>query len=155
VPAAAGQGGHGQHGPRGGQRLLGGQSPDRRVGRGAAVRRAGRGLVRAAVRRRAAAAARAGAAPGGVSPRHRLAGAQAGRVRRLPLPRGPVPQQCVPPGLRCLVPAAAGAVGEGVPAHPLPGRAADGGRGGRGADAAAGGRRAVERGGGGGGAGAE
>jgi hypothetical protein len=92
VPTAARQGGHGQHDPGGGQRLLGRQPADRGVGRGAAVRRARGGVVRAAACGADAAAARAGAAPGRVPSRDRLAGAQAGGVRRLLLPGGPVPQ---------------------------------------------------------------
>ncbi len=153
VPAAAGQGRHGQHDPGGGQRLLGGQPADRRVGRGAALCGAGGGVVRATACGGAAAPARSGAAPGGVPARDRLAGAQAGGLRRLLLPRRSVSQQPVPAGLRRPACAAAGAGSEGVPAHPVPGGAADGSRGRGGAGAAAGGGRSAERRGGRGGTG--
>jgi hypothetical protein len=155
VPAAAGQGGHGQHDAGGGQRLLGGQPSDRGVGRGAAVRGAGGGVVRPAAGGGDATAAWAGAAPGRVPARHRLAGAQAGGVRGLPLPRGAIPQQPVPAGLRRPASAAAGPGGEGVPGHSLPGGAAVGGGGGGGAGGAVGVGQAAERGGGGGRTGVE
>jgi hypothetical protein len=155
VPAPAGAGRYGEHDPRRGEHLLGGQPPDRRVGRGAAVRRAGRGVVRPAAGGGAAAAARAGQAPGGVPARHRLAGAQAGGVRGLPLPAGPVPLQPLPHGLRRAARAAAGAGHQGVFGGPLPVGAADGGRGGGGAGPAAGRGPAAHRRGRGGGAGQE
>jgi hypothetical protein len=155
VQAAAGAGGLWQHGPRRGQHLLGGQPADRRAGRGEGLRRAGRGVVRPAVGGGVAAAAGPGQAPGRVPARDRLAGPQAGGVRRLPLPGGPVPVQRVPPGLRRPVPAAAGEGGEGVPGHPAPGGPA--GRGGRGGGVgvAFGRGPAAERGGRGGGTGEE
>ncbi len=90
VQATAGAGGNGQHGPRGGERLLGSQSADRRVDRSAAVCRAGRGLVRSAAGGGIAAVARPGQAPHRLSARHRLAGPQARGVRQLSLPGRPV-----------------------------------------------------------------
>ena len=61
--------------------------------------------------RHAAAAGGPGQARGPLPARHRLAGAQAGRLRQLPLPRRPVPDQPLPPGLR---PAAANASANAV-----------------------------------------
>ena len=150
VQAAEGAGGHGQHHARGGERLLGAQPADRRVGRGPAVRRAGRGLVRPEAGGGTAPSARTGQAPHRLPPRHRLAGPQAGGLRRLPLPGGPVPFQPLPHGLRPARGAAAGAGGEGVPAHPAPGGQGErgGGRGGVGRTARRGraaGRRGGER----------
>ena len=60
----------------------------------------GRGVVRPEAGGATAAAARPWQAPHRLPARHRLAGAQAGGVRRLPLPRRPVSQQPLPPGLR-------------------------------------------------------
>ncbi len=99
VQAAAGARGQRQHDPRRGEHLLGVEPSHRRAGRGAVVRRAGRGLVRPASCRGAAAAAGAGQAPDRVSAHDRLAGAQAGGVRGLPLSGGPVPVEPLPHGL--------------------------------------------------------
>ena len=125
VQTAEGAGGRGQHRAGGGERLLGGQPADRRVGRGPAVRRAGRNLVRPEAAGATAPSAGAWQAPDRVPPRHRLAGPQAGCLRQLPLPGGPVPQQPLPHGLRPAPGAATGAGCQGVPADPAPG----GGRG--------------------------
>ena len=106
-----------QHDSRGRQRLLGEQSADRRVGRSAVIRRARRGLVRAKAGGAVASAAWSRQAQDRVSARHRLAGAQARGVCRLSLPRGFVPEQSLPPGLRCFADATTGACGQGVSEH--------------------------------------
>jgi hypothetical protein len=149
VPAAPGAGGHGQHDPRPGQHLLGGEPPDRGAGGGEAVRGAGGGVVRPAAGGVATASAWPRQAPHRVPPRDRLAGAQAGGVRRLSLPAGPVPVEPLPAGLRPVAPASSGAGGEGVPGDPAPGGAAFGERRRGGPDGPLGGGPAAERGGGG------
>ena len=106
-----------QHHSRRGERLLGGQPLDRRMGRGTVVRRARRGVVRAEAGGAVAAATWSRQAPDRVSAHHRLAGAQAGRVCRLPLPRGFVPEQPLPAGLRSFADAATGACIQGISAH--------------------------------------
>jgi hypothetical protein len=152
VPPAAAAGGLGQHDPRAGQHLLGGEPSDRRAGGGPAVRGAGRGVVRPAAGGVAAAPAGAGQAPHRVPPRDRLAGAQAGSVRGLSLSAGSVPVEPLPAGLRRAAGAAAGAGGEGVPGGLAPGGAAFGERRRGGVAEAAGGGSAAGRVGGGGGA---
>lgn len=85
------------------QRVFRPQSAHWRIGRGEVVCRPGRGLVRGAVRRHAAAARGTRPAHGGLPTRDRLADPQAGRVRELCLPRRSVPDDAVPPGLRPLL----------------------------------------------------
>ena len=136
VQARQGARGLQQHDSRGGQRLLGEQSADRRMGRGAVVRRARRGLVRAEASGAVAAAAWSRQVQDRVSARHRLAGAQARGVCRLPLPRGSVPEQPLPPGLRRVADAAAGASGQGISEHPAVGGTRERKRRGGGAESA-------------------
>jgi hypothetical protein len=121
VQTAEGAGRERQYHASGGECLLGGQPADRRVGRGPAVRRAGRSLVRTEAAGATAPAAGAGQAPDRVPPRHRLAGPQAGCLRRLPLSGGPVPQQPIPHGLRSAPGTAAGAGCQGILTNPAPG----------------------------------
>jgi len=118
LPARAGAGGSRQHDPRRRQHLLGGQPSDRRMGRGPRPRRPRRGVVRPEAGGTPAALARPGQASHPLPARHRLAGAQAGRVRGLLLPRRPVPVEPLPAGLRPAVGAATGACGQGVFADP-------------------------------------
>ena len=101
------------------EHILGPQQADWRNGRGPPVGRPGRGVVRRPAGGHAPAAGRPGPARGELPARDRLAGSQAGGVRPLPLPRGLVPHQPVPDGLRPAVrrPGRAGR-GEGVPANP-------------------------------------
>ena len=113
--------GIGQHRAGGRERLLGAEQADRRVGRGATVRRAGRGLLRPEAGGRPAPSARTRQAQDRLPARHRLAGAQAGSVRRLPLSGRPVPQQPLPHGLRPAGGAAAGSGSQRVSANPVPG----------------------------------
>ena len=125
-----------QHDSRGGERLLGEQPVDWRVGRGTLVRRACRGLVRAEAGGAVASAAWSRQTQDRVSARHRLAGAQAGRVCRLPLSRGLVPEQPLPRGVRSFTDAAPGACGQGISAHPAVGGARERERRGGGAESA-------------------
>ena len=97
------QGGHRQPDSHSSQRVFGAQPADRRSGRGAAVRRPRRGLVRGQVGRHAAAAGGPRPARGELPARDRLADPQAGRVRELCLPRRSVPDDAVPPGLRSVL----------------------------------------------------
>ena len=129
-----------QHHPSGEQHLLGGQPADRRVGGGPFVRRARRSLVRPEAGGAAAAAAWTWQASHRLPARHRLAGPQAGGVRRLSLPCGSVSQQPLPHGLRRAAAAAAGAGGQGIPADSAPGgtRERGGSRGGVGGTAGSG-----------------
>ena len=103
VPEGAVPRRHRQPDPHSPQRLLGAQPADRRGGRSVAVRRPRRGLVRGPVRRHAAATGGSRPARGELPARHRLPGPQAGRVRELRLPRRPVPDDALPPGLRPLL----------------------------------------------------
>ncbi len=122
APASGGAGGLRQHHPRGPQRLLGEQPPDRRAGGGAAVARTPGGLVCRQQVEETAAAAGPGQASRRLPAHHRLAGAQARRLRALPLSRGPVPHQPVPHGLRRCVKPTPG-VPTRVPGDPAPGGA--------------------------------
>ncbi len=119
------------------QHLLGGEPADRREGRGARVRRATGGVVRATGGGDAAAPAWPGQASHPLSARDRLAGTQARGVRGLLLSPGFVSQQSLSSGLRCADGAAAGACGQGVSGDLVPGGTAErsGCRGGTGASA--------------------
>jgi hypothetical protein len=134
VQAVACARGNGQHHQGAEQCLLGGQPADRRMGGGPLVCRARRSVVRPEVAGAAATPAWTRQASHRLSARHRLAGAQARGVRRLSLPCGSVSQQPFPHGLRRAAPAAARAVGQGVPADSAPGgtRERGGSRGGAG-----------------------
>ena len=78
-----------------------------------------------------------------LSPRHRLAGAQARSLRPLPLPGAAVSHQALPADLRRAPGMAWGACRRGVRADPAPGGDHHGNHGGQRAVAAAGGRSAL------------
>jgi len=82
------------------QHLFGAQPAGRRAGRGVALRRPCRDLVRGQTRRYVAATRGPGPLGGSLSARHRLAGTQTRSVRELRLPRRFVPDDAFPPGLR-------------------------------------------------------
>jgi hypothetical protein len=150
VQASARQGRCREPNPCGAQQLLGAEPPDRRACGRAAIHGARRGLVRAAAGTDHAAAAWPGQALHQLPACHRLAGAQAGGLRPVPLPAGAVPHESVPHGLRrvggsrrgrgraCLLAAVAvggpgdrGGRGRGPALAVGPGPARDGGRGGK------------------------
>lgn len=115
-----GEGGCGEHHPRRRQHVLGVEPADRRAGRGPPPRRARGGVVRAEAGGSDAAAARPRSAPDRLPARDRLARPQAGRVRGVPVPGRPVPDDHVPHRLRRAAVAGAGPGGPGVPAAPRP-----------------------------------
>lgn len=90
----------GEHDRRAGEHVFGVEPVDRRAGRGAVARRTRGGVVRAATGGADAAVAWPGPAPDRLPSRDRLAGPQAGRVRGVPLSRGPVPDDDIPHRLR-------------------------------------------------------
>ena len=77
-----------------------GQPTDRRRSGGSCPRRRATGVVRPSPGGHIASAERHEQASDSVSPHHRLAGSQTGSVRELPLPRGAVPDDSVPDGVR-------------------------------------------------------
>ncbi len=115
-----GEGGRGEHDPRPREHVLGVEPADRRAGGGATVRRARGGVVRAEAGGADAAVAWPRPAPGRVPARDRLAGPQAGCVRGVPVPGGPVPDDDVPHRLRRVAFAGAAPGRQGVPAAALP-----------------------------------
>ena len=74
--------------------------PDAGGGAGPDLRRAPRGLLRRRAAAHGGAAAGAQRASHQLPARHLVAGAEAGRVRALPVPRGPVSHAGVPAGVR-------------------------------------------------------
>lgn len=146
--AATGEGRPGQHHPRQAQHLFGAGAADRRGGGGAGRGRAGRGLVRGGAGADDGTAARPGEASHRLSPHQQLAGAQAGGLRPLRVPRGPVSDGDLPPGLRRAPRPAAGAGGQGVRAAVAPGDPGGGGQGRGGRGGLVGGRAAADRAGG-------
>jgi hypothetical protein len=96
VSTAALSRGPGQPDPCGAQQLLGAEPADRRGDRGPALCRARGGVVRPAVGRAAAAVAGSRPAANQLPAHHRLAGAQAGGVRAVPLSAGAVSVERVP-----------------------------------------------------------
>jgi hypothetical protein len=113
----------GEHDPRQGEHLLGAGPADRRSGGGACRRGGARGVVRRRLGASDGAAPRPGQASHRLPACQWLAAAQAGGVRALRVPRGPVPDRDVPAGLRRPGGAAAGAGGQGVRAAAAPGDA--------------------------------
>jgi len=100
--ASEGEGRLRQHRVCGPQRLLGEQPADRRAGGSSAERRDRRGLVCRPQGGTDAALARPWQASGRLPAYYRLAGAQAGRLRELPLSRGVVSHEPVPHGVGCV-----------------------------------------------------
>lgn len=118
-----GAGGQGEPDPRGRQRLLGSEPVDRRAGRGSVARRTSGGVARRSSDGASAEVAGPIQAPGELSARDRLAGPQAGRVRTIPLSRGPVSDEPVPDGVRrAALAQERGLGGSGIPADPRVGR---------------------------------
>jgi hypothetical protein len=107
------------------QHLRGAEPADRPKGRGPPVRRAPGGVVRANIRGALATVAWPGQAPHQLPVPHRLAGAQARRLRALPLPSGAVSVEPLPHGLRRVGGTAAGAGRSRVSADPAVGGPAE------------------------------
>ena len=129
VPGREGARAVGQHDHRGTEHLLGAGPPDRREGGRAGVCRHDRGVVRPTEGGRAAASARPGQAPRRLPARDRVAGAQAGCVRRVSLPGRVVSDEPLSPGLRPTGGDGVGTSGPGLPGASAPGSAAGRGTG--------------------------
>jgi hypothetical protein len=142
--AGAGQGESGQHDPGEEEHVLGAGAADRGGRRGAGRGRDDRGVVRGRARAADGTAARPGEAPRRLSAPQRLAGAEAGGLRTLRVPRGPVPHGGVPAGLRRAGGPAARACGPGVCAALAPGDRGGGGPGRGGTGGVAGGRAGAD-----------